>query len=761
MFDAHLKANQATLLHRSLAIASDSSSFHDALQRCVSAVCDFTGWPVGHVYIPQTTSEGVILTSSKIWRLSDANRFRSLRETTEATDFRRGEELPGRVFETGEAAWIRNVYDDEEFPRATRCSDLGVKGAFAFPISANGSIVAVLEFFTESEAQVDGDFLALMQDVGAQAGQVLDRWEQADRLRKGEERLNLALDAGGIGTWTWSVSRDFISADDRLGPLFGLGVGEFPTTLNGFLSLVHPEDRERLQTEIRESIDRATVYNTEYRVVAPSGEFRLLGARGLPIQRGGATIGMTGVCWDLTDRWTTEEDLRRSQAQTDAINRELSCINRAHEPLYRSISVEAIADVMTSLLVDEFGADFARFWFRRPGDICGECAHVDHCRDKTACLHLMSSKGRYTHIDGDHRRVPVGAFKIGLIARDGTPTISNDVANDNRVHDRDWARGCGLRSFAGFPIIIEDEVVGVLAMFSKHRIEDHVIDTLSILSKLGAISIHKLQQIEALREQNNRIADYAERLNKKQEAAVAANEELAQRNADLDEFTYVASHDLQEPLRKLISFSTLLEKDIKTDLNEIASRDLYYIRDSAERMTRLIRDLLSLSRAGRSALKHDPVSLDDCVDRAIDSLSTRIAELRPQLDRIDLPTVTGDQTLLTQLYQNLIGNALKFSQKDRPLKLQITAERSNGDWTLGVADNGVGIADQYAEQIFSPFKRLHGRDEFEGSGIGLAICRKAVERHGGKIWVESEQGKGSHFKFTLKAENSVNNQGPI
>jgi light-regulated signal transduction histidine kinase (bacteriophytochrome) len=243
----------------------------------------------------------------------------------------------------------------------------------------------------------------------------------------------------------------------------------------------------------------------------------------------------------------------------------------------------------------------------------------------------------------------------------------------------------------------------------------------------------------------------------------SANEELERKNVELDQFTYVASHDLQEPLRKVTAFSGILRQDLGDNLPDRAEKDLGFIVDAARRMQKLVQDLLALSRSGRVAMKVESMSLDRCADRAIDSLAMRMKESQPEITRDELPQVRGDRTMLTQLYQNLLSNALKFTGDGRPL-IRLTAERVDGQLILGVQDNGIGIDPKYAGQIFAPFKRLHGRGKYEGTGIGLAICARTVERHGGKIWIESAPGKGAHFKFTLdeigpeeKEESSWNN----
>lgn len=230
-----------------------------------------------------------------------------------------------------------------------------------------------------------------------------------------------------------------------------------------------------------------------------------------------------------------------------------------------------------------------------------------------------------------------------------------------------------------------------------------------------------------------------------------ANESLRHHNRELDEFAYLASHDLKEPLRAITTFSQLLTQDIGSDLPEDAVRDLEFITSAAARMQRLIVDLLALSRAGRADMKTTSVSLHQCATSALGAIAARLRETGAEI-RIaeDLPTVTGDATMLTQLFQNLLSNALKFRSDRKPI-IEITGTAVDGIWTFGVHDNGIGIKSEYCEKIFQPFRRIHVQSSQEGTGIGLAICRKVVERHGGRIWVESAPNAGAHFYFTLGA----------
>jgi len=226
---------------------------------------------------------------------------------------------------------------------------------------------------------------------------------------------------------------------------------------------------------------------------------------------------------------------------------------------------------------------------------------------------------------------------------------------------------------------------------------------------------------------------------------------LKQLNAELNDFTYIASHDLQEPLRKLVIFSEWLVRDLGSDIPERAAKDIEFISAAASRMRELVQELLNLSRAGNRELKSESVSLETIADHALEALAVRIEESGAVITRDPLPEVRGDAILLVQLYQNLVGNALKYID-ELPPRIHLDAALRDGKWLLGVRDNGIGINPEYAEQIFQPFKRLHGQGKFEGTGIGLAICRKVVERHHGRIWVESEEGMGAHFRFTLPAK---------
>lgn len=226
--------------------------------------------------------------------------------------------------------------------------------------------------------------------------------------------------------------------------------------------------------------------------------------------------------------------------------------------------------------------------------------------------------------------------------------------------------------------------------------------------------------------------------------------DLRRQNHDLEAYAYLASHDLQEPLRKLVAFSHYLRQDLGPELPARAAQDLAWITDAATRMQALVQALLTLCHGEGRTLPRAWTSLDPCVDQAMAALARRIQETHACITRDTLPYVWGNATLLTQLYQNLLENALKFTARERPV-IRVTATRHAGAWIFGVQDAGIGIDPASTERIFMPLTRLHSRTRYPGAGLGLAICRKVVAGHGGRLWVESSPGKGAHFRFTLAA----------
>jgi len=239
-----------------------------------------------------------------------------------------------------------------------------------------------------------------------------------------------------------------------------------------------------------------------------------------------------------------------------------------------------------------------------------------------------------------------------------------------------------------------------------------------------------------------------EELKKAHEKLNQSVEELKRSNYELQRFAYVASHDLQEPLRMITSFSQLLDKRYKDRLDEDANEFIEFIVDGALHMKQLIDDLLAYSRVTSHVVKFENVNLESVLNNILTNLSVSIEENNVTITHDPLPTIFADPTQIGQVFQNLITNAIKFNGQNTP-KIHISAQKVDNEWIFTVKDNGIGIDPKHQKQIFEVFRRLHTREEYTGTGIGLSICQKIIQRHFGNLWVESELDCGSKFYFTI------------
>lgn len=287
----------------------------------------------------------------------------------------------------------------------------------------------------------------------------------------------------------------------------------------------------------------------------------------------------------------------------------------------------------------------------------------------------------------------------------------------------------GLRTFLWVPLISSDEVIGVLTLASTN-VNAYPDDVLDLVDRVGtqiAGAIASSQLYSQIKR---------------------TQEELKRSNSELEQFAYVASHDLQEPLRMVTNYVQILEEDYKGKLSDDADRFIEYIVDGAGRMRTLIDDLLAISRIGNQGREFEPTDCNDVLRRAIANLETTIDNSGAMVTHDALPMVNGDAVQLAQLFQNLISNGIKFRREEMP-HVHVSAEKKDDEWVFSVCDNGIGIAPRHYQRIFLMFQRLHGRSEYSGTGIGLALCQKIVQRHRGRIWLDSEEGKGSTFYFTV------------
>ncbi|MDZ4819497.1 MAG: ATP-binding protein [Planctomycetota bacterium] len=370
------------------------------------------------------------------------------------------------------------------------------------------------------------------------------------------------------------------------------------------------------------------------------------------------------------------------------------------------------------LLVESDPAD-VRMLKRALSDVSNSHYHVQHVSHLPEALNGLSRRTADVAI--------VGLSLLDSTSKESFEALSVMATSVPIVVVTDW----------------EDELLAIELL--QHGVQDYLLKQ-EIEPKLLARSLQfaiERNRATALELLNGQLALVQSSLTK-------AVEQLERTNEDLAQFSYFASHDLQEPVRKVNYFAEQLYNNIGDALNEDARKDFRFIVDAASRMQNLIQSLLALSKAENMNLEWGLVDLNTCVDDSIDCLAAQIKQSNAVISRDSLPVVTGNSTLLCQLYQNLLSNALKFTAGSAPM-IQVTAELIGDDWLLGVCDNGIGIQPEFTQSVFAPFQRLNSRDKYDGSGIGLTICRKVIDRHNGQIWVESTPGGGTHFKFLLKA----------
>lgn len=385
--------------------------------------------------------------------------------------------------------------------------------------------------------------------------------------------------------------------------------------------------------------------------------------------------------------------------------------------LTRPLGLRGILQECAEAVVTYLDAAFARIWT------------LD---TEEQVLELQASAGMYSHLDGPHSRVPVGRFKIGLIAQEREPHLTNNVIDDPRVGDQQWARRERMRAFAGYPLMVGDELVGVLAMFSRHTLEDDDLQALATVAHGVALGIQRKRNEIALESRADELARIAIT--------------LARTNQDLDAFAYAASHDLRAPLRGIANLAQWIEEDLtaSASLKSETREMLELMRSRMHRMEALIEGILQYSRAGRITDRIEDVDTGRVVREVVELLA--VPDHITVTVAPDLPVIRSAAPPLQQTFMNLIGNAVKYNDSPEP-RIEITSRDDGPFVEFAVRDNGPGIAPEYHDRIWGIFQTLEARDTIEGTGIGLSLVKKLVEAQGGRAWVESAAGAGATFRF--------------
>jgi len=578
--------------------------------------------------------------------------------------------------------------------------------------------------------------------------------EQANAdLRKSQAQLALAATGTRIGMFDRDLVTGETLATAQHTRLIGLSAAAAAATAAATTTLsqryqyddwvkrVHPEDLTRVEAEMTRCMKREAPFESEYRVVWADGSVHWLAVRGIfQYDEQGQARRVIGIAMDVTDRRRQEEDLHR-------LNRTLLALGMSGQAMLRATDETTYLQDVCRIIVEDCGHPMVWIGYAE--------------QDAAKSVRPMASAGfqegyletlRLTWADTERGRGPTGTcLRTGRVCE-----CRNMLTDPAFLPWRDEAIRRGYASSIALPLMAEGTAFGALTIYFKEP-DSCSRDEVRLLTDL---SVDLAQGIGALRLRQERA--------RAEKALRETADDLARSNKDLEQFAYVTSHDLKEPLRMVTSFTSLLKERYRGRLDATADEYLGFVSEGALRMQALIDDLLSYARVGRDTTT-TAVDTALAVDIALRNLHTAIAESGARITRDALPTVQANLLELTQVFQNLIGNAVKFRKPGVTPEIHIAAKPPmthdpmpndaalaalDTFWLFSVRDNGIGIAPHYHDRLFSIFQRLHTREEYDGTGVGLAICKKIVEQYGGRIWIESEEGKGSTFCFTLPARGS-------
>ncbi|HLF26004.1 MAG TPA: cache domain-containing protein [Anaerolineae bacterium] len=608
---------------------------------------------------------------------------------------------------------------------ATRITggELGLQVAIGGPREAARLATAFNSMTTQLRQTLEGLEQRVAERTQALAAEVAERKQVAYALRASEERLALAVQGSNYGVWDWNIADDTLYWAPRLKEMLGYADDELETDFEKFTALLHPNDRAIAYAALEAHLTERAPFDIEERLLTKLGEYRWFYIRAQAVwDETGRPVRLTGFATDITERKQAEE--------------RLAAVHALGQKLVLFQNVTDIARLVVDSVRQVLHLPTCSLWL------------ADKAQTTLVCWAYMPEAQVHCDLPLDTEHGIIAA-----VTRTGEPSYLPDVSQDSRYVDS----GTQARSELCVPLKVSGRVIGALNVENDRLAAFSSADRqlLEMLTSATAIAIENARLYEEVRQ------ELADRVRAEEALALKA-QELARSNTELEQFAYTASHDLREPLRKIHAFGDRLKTKYYAELGEQGQDYLARMQSAADRMQTLIDDLLTYSRITTKAQPFVPTDLNQVARDVLADLETRTEQVGGRVELSPLPTLEVDPTQMRQLLQNLIGNALKFHRPDEPPLVKVYGRYLNGQtdpaaangngqgvYQLSVEDNGIGFDEKYCERIFQVFQRLHSRAEYEGSGIGLATCRKIVERHGGSITAASILGQGATFNVTL------------
>ncbi len=594
----------------------------------------------------------------------------------------------------------------------------------------------------------DNNIVAIFQKTNDITDQIL----YDARLQQTQYQLDEAMEIGQIGTWSLDIKHNIVTADKNLARMFGVPEDEVDAglSLQTFTNAIYLDDQQGVIEEIEHSINSGSPYEKEYRTISRDGTVRWVIARGkVYVDTRGEPESFAGIIFDITERKNAELNLE--------------FLARASAELASSLNYRQTLHNIAEMIVPDVA------------DWCSvDIANDEGVFEQIALAHKDPTKIKWVKKYQTHTRTTLDDTTSGIarVVRSGKPefypVITKEMAEASATDEEglELAKNLQLSSAIVVPLKVRDKAVGTLTIVTTEHKRHYTEVDLAMFEDLARRISLSMTNAHFLEETRDQVAEL-ERLQIQLQAANEAletrvkrrtaqleetNLHLQRSNQELQDFAYIASHDLQEPLRKIQAFGTILEEEYGTTLQD-GHDYLTRMRSAAARMSTLIEDLLAFSRVTTQAKELEKIDLTEIVSGVLEDLETRIDETKGTVTINKLPVIQADPLQMRQLFQNLIGNALKFHRPEAAPDVTVNTKTITKGKVkfceIRISDNGVGFDEKYLDRIFAVFQRLHDRNSYAGTGIGLAVCRKIVERHKGTITATSTPGKGSTFIITL------------